>query len=341
MSLLKEASNQTAYLKAGILGFQGSGKTFTASRLASGLAKLSNKENPRVAFFDTEKGSDFLVDYFKKEGIKLDVAKTRAFSDLLTFMREVETEKYDVAIIDSITHVWTELTDSYVKRLNRRNGLLFQDWGVVKKEWRQFTDLFINTKIHTIVLGRAGYEYDMTPDESGKNQLIKTGIKMKAEGEFGYESDVLFEMERVQKEEGRKQLNRCYVIKDRTDTMNGKIIDMPKFEDFMPIIKHLNIGGQHVGVNTDRNSEHMFADPDYSYAELQKQRDIALEELNQELVLQKLSGTAQETVKARTEKLIEIYGTSSKTALENMHPDQLREGINKLKLKKSAYITND
>ena len=49
--LLKPAQNQTAYLKAGILGFQGSGKTYTATRLASGLAKLSGKENPKVAFF--------------------------------------------------------------------------------------------------------------------------------------------------------------------------------------------------------------------------------------------------------------------------------------------------
>ena len=74
MSLLKPAANQTAYLKAGILGFQGSGKTYTASRLATGLAKMSSKQ-PKVAFFDTEKGSDFLVAYYKEQGIQFDVAK--------------------------------------------------------------------------------------------------------------------------------------------------------------------------------------------------------------------------------------------------------------------------
>jgi len=63
ISILKPAQNQTAYLKAGIMGFQGSGKTYTATRIASGLAKLSKKEKPKIAFFDTEKGSDFFVKY--------------------------------------------------------------------------------------------------------------------------------------------------------------------------------------------------------------------------------------------------------------------------------------
>jgi AAA domain len=335
--LLKPATNQTAYLKAGILGFQGSGKTYTASRMGSGLAKLSKKD-AKIAFFDTEKGSDFLVSYFKQQGIQFDVVKTRSFSDLIQFMKEVEKEDYDVAIIDSISHVWRELTDSYQKRLNRRNGLLFQDWGVVKREWQQFTDAFINSKLHTIVLGRAGYEYDMSEDESGKKELLKTGTKMKAEGEFGYESDLLLEMERVKNEDGKSWTNRCYVLKDRTDTMNGKVIDYPKFEDFKSVVSFLNIGGEHMGVDTTRNSEDMFANPDYSYVERKKQRDIALEELQELLVELDLAGTAAATQKKRIAMLKEIYGTSAKTAIENMTAEEIRAGINAIKEREMSKV---
>jgi len=325
MSLLKPASNQTAYLKAGILGFQGSGKTYTASRIAAGLAKMNGNKNPRIAFFDTEKGSDFLVKYFKAEGIQLDVAKTRSFSDLLEFMREVEQAKYDVVIIDSISHVWRELMDSYQKRLRRTNGLLFQDWSKVKGEWQRFTDAFINSSMHTIVLGRAGFEYDFNEDESGKKELIKTGVKMKAEGEFGYESDILLEMERVKDGKGFK--NRCYVIKDRTDTMNGQVIDSPTFDSFKTVVAYLNIGGVHHGVDTERNSEEMFDDPDKSFAKEREAREIALEELKQEFILNDLNGTSTPIVKRRTELLIQAFGTSAWSAIQGMRSNAIRDGI--------------
>lgn len=332
MSLLKPAQNQTAFLKAGILGFQGSGKTYTAARLATGLAKLSNKENPRVAFFDTEKGSDFLLPYFKQEGVQLDVAKSRAFLDLVQFMKEVEKEGYDVAIIDSISHVWRDLTTSYEKRLRRSNGLLFQDWGKVKTEWQAFTDLFINSKLHTIVLGRAGYDYDFSQDESGKKELIKTGTKMKAEGEFGYESDLLLEMERINHEGGKGYINRCYVLKDRSDTMNGKVVDFPKFESFKTVIGALNTGGEHFGIDTTRDSQEMFDNPDYSYAERKKQQTIALEELQQELVVLDLSGTSAVAQKKRTDMLIKVFGTSAKTAIEDLSAESIRQGIAAIRL---------
>jgi hypothetical protein len=331
--LLKPAANQTAYLKAGILGFQGAGKTYTATRLAAGLAKLSGKEKPKVAFFDTEKGSDFFVKYFDEQGIQFDVAKSRAFVDLVQFMNEVEKGGYDVAIIDSISHVWNELRESYEKRLRRSNGLLFQDWGKVKGEWGQFTSAFINSKVHTIVLGRAGYEYDMSEDESGKKELLKTGTKMKAEGEFGYESDLLLEMERVKLDGAKGWANRCYVLKDRTDTMNGKVIDYPKFEDFKTVIAALNIGGEHVGVDTTRNSQDMFESPDKSWTEARRQRDIALEELQGTLVEFDLAGTAVKTQKQRQEVLQEALGTYSKTAIEALSAEQIRAGIEAIRNK--------
>jgi hypothetical protein len=332
MGLLKPASNQTAYLKAGILGFQGSGKTFTASEMAVGLAKLSGKDKPKVAFFDTEKGSDFMINKFEAEGIQFDVAKTRTFVDLCAFMQEVDQNGYDVAIIDSISHVWKELMTSYEKKLRRYNGLKFQDWSKVKGDWQRFTDLFINTKLHVIVLGRAGYEYDFEEDkETGSKDLIKTGTKMKAEGEFGYESDLLLEMERIRPENGVKGwIHRCWVLKDRTDTMNGTSIDNPTFEDFRSVISFLNIGGDHIGVDTTRNSQSLIADPDRSGYEMGKQRDIALEELQECLTLNGFDGQSADTKKKRIEVLIHAFGTSAGTAIKEMSAAQIRGGIAKI-----------
>src|SRR5574338_1275452 len=127
---------------------------------------------------------------------------------------------------------------------------------------------------------------------------------MKTETETGYEPSLLLEMEMVRKSDVLKNsrgkpdkkargfINRCIVLKDRTDTMNGRIIDTPKFKDFKPVIDCLNLGGEHVGVDTSRNSEDLFQNPDYSYRERDIQRQIALEELQQVLVLAKMDGTS-------------------------------------------------
>jgi hypothetical protein len=116
MSLLKPAENQTAKLKAGILGFAGSGKTYTATDIAIGLAKMDPKKH--VAFFDTETGSDYVIDKVKREGLQFSVAKTRAFRDLLTVVKEAE-QGASVLIIDSISHVWAELLESYMRKKNK------------------------------------------------------------------------------------------------------------------------------------------------------------------------------------------------------------------------------
>lgn len=344
MGLLKPAVNQTAYLKAGLLGFAGSGKTFTAASLALGLSKDLGDKKP-VAFFDTETGSDFMISRFKDAGVELLVAKTRSFRDLLAFMPEAE-QSCSVAIIDSISHVWTELLEAYVKKLRRSNGLLFQDWGPIKQEWRGFTDLYLNSKMHVVLCGRAGYEYDFETNEAGKKELVKTGTKMKAETEMGYEPSLLLEMERVPSEEGFKPgtrsgwTHRCYVLKDRTTRMNGQAIDNPEYESFRPVISFLNIGGEHMGVDTSRNSEGLFESPD-SLSERKRQVVIVLDEIIAAFVEGGISGQSEVAKKAKVRLMREAFGTPSWAAVEAMSLENLRGGLAKLKSLVEAEVRRE
>lgn len=330
MTLLRPAVNQTAYLKAGILGFAGSGKTFTAKELAIGLSKTVGDGKP-VAFYDTETGSDFLIPAFREAGVELLVAKTRSFADLLTFMREAESQ-CSVAIIDSITHVWSELTTSYTRKLHRRNGLLFQDWGPIKEEWRGFTDRYLNSKMHVVLCGRAGFEYDIQQDEAGKKELIKTGTKMKAESEMGYEPSLLLEMERVPKgerhEAGKRGGwdHRCYVLKDRTDRMNGEAIDNPTYSSFLPVVSFLNIGGEHLGVDTTRNSEDLFDSPE-SLSKRKRKIEITLELITDTLTEAQIGGTSAKAKEEQVKHLNLAFGTSSWTAITGFSLEQMERGL--------------
>lgn len=332
MTLLKKATNQTAFAKVGILGFPGSGKTFTAAEFAIGLAQGTNKP---VAFYDTETGSDYLIDRFEAAGVELLVAKTRAFKDLLQFMREAEAV-CSVAIIDSISHVWTELIDAYTKQLRRTRGLEFQDWAKVKTEWRQFTDLYLNSKVHVILCGRAGYEYELEKNEdTGKNELFKTGTKMKAEGEMSYEPSLLLEMWRVKKSEIARDptvtgwMHRCVVLKDRTNTMNGAEIDNPTYASFRPHLSKLNIGGEHVGLDTTRTSEDLFDSPE-SASKRKRQVEIALENIRDAFTLAGLGQSVSDKKRAK-ELALACFGESAWSAIDALPLEKLQYGLEKLR----------
>lgn len=333
MALLQKATREVAFLKAGILGFAGSGKTRTASEIAIGVARMAG-DKP-VAFFDTETGSDYVIDLFEEAGVELLVAKTRSFADLLTFMREAE-ESCSVAIIDSISHVWTELMSAYKRKLNRRNGLAFQDWGDIKEEWRGFTDLYLNSALHIVLCGRAGWDYDMEENERGKKELIKTGVKMKAESEMGYEPSLLLEMMRISRAEEEKDakakgwIHRAFVMKDRFDVMNGHQIDNPTFESFLPHINRLNIGGAHRGIDTSRNSEGLFETPD-GRAHRKRMVEIRLEQIKEVLILADIAGTSAKAKKEQTEALIAAFGTSSWKAITGLWLEDIEEGLRKLR----------
>lgn len=341
-TLFKPAVNSTAYLKLGMLGFEGSGKTFTAIDFAIGMCKLTKRT--KIAFFDTEKGSDFHIDKCKKVGIELLVLKSRSFKDLCDAIREAEANP-DVGfmITDSITHVWRDLVQTWLNKKGR-NFLTMKDWGVLKTEWGQYTDLYVNSKLSIAMLGRAGHEYETSEDEDGNDQISKSGTKMKVETETGFEPDLLLEMFKSHKVTVKKNkagkskkmvergfVNRCVVLKDRTDTMNGAELEYPKFKDFQSVIKSLNIGGEHQGVDLTRTSEGVFTNDDQSWYAAKRRKDMAIESIKEALILAGLNGTAKETVKTRTETLIKYFGTSTEPGIGAKTADDLENSLFRMK----------
>jgi len=324
VNLLKPVENQMAYLKAGIFGFQGSGKTYTASLIARGLHAHIGSKKP-VAFFDTETGSSFVLPMFREAGIEFVGAKSRAFKDVLAFVREAETA-CDVAIIDSITHVWREFVTAYMNA-QRLRFLRIQDWGPLKRDWQQFTDLYVNSKLHIVMCGRAGNVFeDVKEDEEDTNskwKAVKVGTKMSAETETGYEPSLLLEMEKVFLKDGGAYARRCHVIKDRFAVIDSKEFDDPKFEDFLPHIRLLNIGGEHLGVDTTRTSEDLFDDEgNGERARRDLQKKIALEKIEAALV-DAFPGQAAKEKRAKGRIVECVFGTKSWTEVTRMDAGRL------------------
>lgn len=337
MSIFKENNNTQAYFKAGLMGFAGSGKSTTASNIAIGLINLMRDRNieigNRPAFFlDTESGSDWLKPTFNKNNIQLLTSKTRAFKDLVPAIKETESNG-SVLIIDSITHFWTDLTSSYMNKKNRTK-LTFGDWGILKDQWRSFTDAYVNSNAHIILCGRAGFEYDHFEDEDGKKQIEKTGIKMKAEGETGYEASLLILMQRHQEltSDGKiaRQWRTASILKDRSTYIDGKSFDNPTFVNFLPHIEFLNLGGTHIGVDVSRNSEELFNNDGKPRWQWEKeQKDIALEEIK-DLLMKHYPGQSADEKKHKADIIEKYFNTRTWSRIETINFHSIIEGRNKI-----------
>ena len=327
--LFRPAEITTAKLKMALMGFQGSGKTYTAASTAIGLVQLMKQMNlPEgklpIAFADTEKGSDWILPRVRKAGLEMVTAKTRAFSDLISLINEAETS-CSFLLVDSLTHFWTELCDTYCAKKAAQfkiptYRLQFQDWAFLKGEWRKFTDRFVNSNLHIAVCGRAGYEYDFLEDEdTHKKQLEKTGIKFKAEGEMGYEPDLLVLMERKMNMVTKADEHVAHIVKDRSTLLDGKEFADPTFENFLPHIKCLNLGGQQMGIDITRTSSASIP-TDAPRDRGKIQRDIVIDELADLLLRHNLSGSAVAEKQRRSAIVARHFGTASKTEIEELMP---------------------
>lgn len=336
MGLLKKAThNDTAFLKFGAYGFEGSGKTHVSVDIAIGLALAAKKK--KVAFFDTETGSNFHLERFDKAGIELHRHRGRAYIDLLSFMREIEDEQYACAIVDSVSHVWSDLQRSFMKSKNR-NFLQIQDWGILKWQWQEFTDLYVNCRQHVLLCMRAGNAYATERNEdTGRQESYVVDTKARVETEMGYEPSLFIEMIRVKKP-GRNRKTKttdknyeiqAYVHKDRWRALQGKTIPWPTYKSFESHIKKLNLGGEHVGVSTV-DSVKIFENPDRSYEKRKVAKIHALETLATVLCLAELDGTAAAKKLERNETLLQIFGVAGKTQMERLHIDDLVIGTGTL-----------
>lgn len=330
---------EQAFLKAGILGFAGAGKTFTGMNIAVGLHDYIKSTKP-ISFISTEPGVDFLINDVKALGKQIVGGRSKAFIDLMTLCRKAEKVS-DILQIDSISHFYEELVKAYQQK-NNRQRMRVQDWAPVKQEWAQFTDFFLNAKMHIIMCGRAAWEYDFKEDDEGVTEITKTGTKMRTEKELGYEPSLLIEMERVRDgsgDIGQFLRHRAWVIKDRFNQINGKNFDfkgkngvfyIPEiFQAFLPHISRLNLGGNHADVDIKSTSQSLFQNPE-SRSNVMKRRDIALENIENEIV-KRIPGRAAKDQQDKIKLLETVFGTGSWTAISDLHPEKLEKGLLKIK----------
>ena len=340
MSMLQPFAKNPRYLKAGFLGFGGSGKTYTAAELAIGLHRYFELQGP-IAAFDTERGLAAQRERIEEHsGVPLVGTMSRSFEDLMVFCEEVDQTDIRVVIIDSVTHVWRRLCKDMLDAINRdlrerykerariRKKLEFQDWAPVKDRWQVFTEWFLNSRAHVLICGRAGFEYDFQVDDRKNRELVKTDVKMKAEGEFTYEPGVVVMMQRETDLDPSglpRNRRRATIIKDRSDLIDGETALDPTWRFFEPVLEWLRAGdhapidrGRSVGFRVDMGAD--------EWQREQRQRAILAEEIKGELVAAH-PGQSADAKKAKADLLLHCFQTRSWKKIESTPSAALKSGL--------------
>lgn len=329
-------TNTKPYLKAAFEGFAGSGKTYTAGKLAIGLHKRIASTKP-IALFDTERANKFLKPLFKLAGIECVVKESRSFTDLMTAMRLCREGFSDILIVDSITHVWENVLAEFMAE-KKRTRLEFQDWGILKPLWkRQFSDPFVNDPYHFVMCGRAGFEYTDEKDEQGRRQIFKSGIKMKVEGETAYEPDLLVLMERYEEvlERDKVVYREAMILKDRSNTIDGKTFQFKPddatgkvWDAFSPAVEVM-LENPDYRVPVSGNDSLLFPTEE-ARVNYGREKDKMVEEIDG-LLMAAWPGMTAEEKKKRGDLVYEVFNTRSHKAMEDLGLEQLQSGYDKIR----------
>jgi hypothetical protein len=273
MATFKKAEAKQAKLKLGCYGKQGSGKTFTSLLFAEWLAK---KEGKRVAYVDTERGTDFYAMAIKEravhpEAFDFDAIYTRSISEAVEAVEGIDPKLYGVLVIDSITHLWEAAKEAYSGKKMSTGGIPVQAWGGIKKPYKKLMSLFLDGNFHAIVCGREGVV--METDEDGEAKVV--GKKMKSEGETPYEPHILLRFDPARDKEGG-YVTQFFCEKDRSGILTGRTIQNPTAAVIEPIYHYLGGSQGKLGSLEDaaaRDSEAADAAEENAKAQRQALRD--------------------------------------------------------------------
>lgn len=240
MAGFQKAKPMQAKISAAIYGAAGSGKTFTTLLLAEGIANWTGK---RVAFVDTENGSDFYAmdipeRQIHPEAFDFDALYTRSLQETLREVKRLDPETHSVVVIDSMTHLWEAARNAYQGKKGRGGQIPLHEWAGIKRPFKELETWLINSPFHVFFLGRQGVDYQ--EDETGETKAV--GTKMKSESETPHEPNLLLHMEAIKHGKRKQATITAFAEKDRTGILTGRLIEWPSFDSIAkPLLDCLGV----------------------------------------------------------------------------------------------------
>jgi len=198
-------------IKLGLVGTAGSGKSYSALRLARGLVGVSGK----IAVVDTENGSAKLyadlTPFFH-----CDIAAPFDYGKFTAAIREAESAGFDAVIVDSMSHLWSGILD-FKTAIDKRGGNQYTNWSEPTKHFNDVMQCVLQSKLHVLCCFRSKTEYTLSEETNSKGRTVqiprKVGMGAIFRDGYDYEFSTLFELAAD---------HTAMVTKDRTGLFTDK-----------------------------------------------------------------------------------------------------------------------
>lgn len=206
---LRKAQKSKSKLKVGLAGTSGSGKTYSALLLASGMTDWN-----KICVIDTENGSADLYEGLGEYNV-ITLKAPFAPERYIEAIKTAEEAGMEVVIIDSITHEWDG--EGGCLEIVDKLGGRYQDWSKVTPRHQKFIQAILQSTCHVLTTVRKKQDYAMTQDTNGRLKVEKKGLKEITREGFEYELTLSFDL---------SQNHLANTSKDRT----GLFMDKPEFQ---------------------------------------------------------------------------------------------------------------
>lgn len=179
----------------GITGVSGSGKTYTALKIARGMVSHPSK----IGFLDTEnKRGSLYADILDGEFLIGDLYPPFSPKRYSEAIREFQEAGVEVLVIDSVTHEWEgEGGCDDIANAPLQQGKKMANWIGAKREHKAFMNTLLQCNMNIIVCIRAREKTDF----KDPSKPVSLGIQPVCEKNFMFEMTASFLIE----DEGRKQ----------------------------------------------------------------------------------------------------------------------------------------
>ena len=208
--MFKKATRKQAKIKLAVTGASGSGKTFSALRLAKGLA-----DGKKVAVIDTENGSASLYsDRFDFD--TLDLSPPFTHDKFIGAINAAEGAGYEVLVIDSASHIWEGILE-YKSKLDGRGGNSYTNWADAGNKFKGILDAVLQSKLHVICCLRSKMDHVIDKDSSGRTTIKKVGMAPIMRDGIEYEFTTVLDVD---------MSHQASASKDRTGMFTDKIFQV-------------------------------------------------------------------------------------------------------------------
>ena len=192
---IRKATREQIYTKIALMGSSGSGKSYSALRLAVGMQKKLEKllGRPAKILMANTEGSRGL--YYANE-FDYDIADIEAPYTPEVFIELIDDAVeagYDILVMDSVSPEWEGKGGCL--EMHAMLGGKATDWKSISPRHDKLLDAIEKSPIHIIATLKGKDQYEIDKDEKGKVSVKKLGLGIRQREGFEYRFTCTFSID--------------------------------------------------------------------------------------------------------------------------------------------------